>query len=271
MFILKKTKTVKAELQGGASNQLRTNMSASVYSLMITAMILITKVSLISSIKFGFILRDEENLFSEKFVAFGVLPKDVTVQERIDISDHMNWFYQHHSNEKQRSFGVDAKKFSIKLFDQLKLPNGNHQVALKGDLSNFLAHFQFSVINAAEPLPIWQKAKFYSDPIANVYESTLDKYREGVKVLLLRAAFYNFDILPNNDLKLVDRSLTFADMNSLSSPVNDDFDDDFTVIEFYPSSDSLRNSLVDSPRQKSYFKSKCFKRDRSGCSHCTIC
>ena len=69
---------------------------------MITAMILISKISLISSIKFGFILRDEENLFSEKFVAFGVLPKDVTVQERIDISDHMNWFYQHHRDEKKK-------------------------------------------------------------------------------------------------------------------------------------------------------------------------
>ena len=274
-------------------------MIGSVYYLII---ILITQqLCIVSPIKFGFIICSEKGIFSENFVAFGELPDDITELEKVIISNNLNKFYRFHRKEKERTRinpeDVELKnKFSVELFDQIKLSNGDHQVALKGELSNFLALFRFSMINSINQFQIWERVKFYSDPIINVHEIALKSSSSitNVKVLLIRAAFDNLEILPNNDLKVINHfengdekhSFSFAsavgrtqaDFDAFEEGEDEidgvDDDDDssrYTVIDFTTSTDSLQSSLVGGHPRKGMIKSKSFKKGDNCCTPCTIC
>lgn len=253
-----------------------------IVSIIIGLIIVIAEISLVSSVKFGFILRDEEELFVEKFVAFGDLPKEITETEMAQISDKLNKFYRIDRQDRQRKFGIEGIAYSGTLFEQIRLPNGNHQVALKGELSNLLASFRMTIINAAEPLEIWTRVKFYSDPIASVYGSPFKMTSRDFKVLLIKAAFDKFEIQPNQYLKeiyhpstlpMAPEELSIVDPKEISS--DDDDDSRYTVLEFFSSTGSLRYPLIDSP-PKSFLRSKFISKRKKGksgrfcCNSCLI-
>lgn len=232
--------------------------------MIVTIIITLVVISLVSSVKFGFVLKDDEDIFAEKFVAFGVLPTDITQDEMVQISDGLNRFYQADRKSRQK------KQYSVTLFEQLRLPNGNYQVALRGELSSFLASLRMTIINVVEPLEIWTRVKFYSDPIASVDERPM--VSRACKVFLLKAAFDKFEIQPHQDLKELYHPQTTAEPLAINLEEYDiDYDDGrYTIIEFQSSTGSLRNPLVDTP-SKSSLRSKLINNGKSARSCCNSC
>lgn len=89
------------------------------------ALIVIVKISSVSSKKFGFLIKDEDDIFAEKFVAFGVLPDEITEAEMAHISDRMNKFYRADRQDRQQKFGTEGCKYSVTLSEQGRLSNVN--------------------------------------------------------------------------------------------------------------------------------------------------
>ena len=236
-------------------------------------LIFVTKINLVASVKFGFAIHDELNIFAEKFVAFGILTHDISEEEALKITDNLNRFYRYQRKERQRNSGFEGMKFSVNIADQIKLTNGNHQVALKGELSIFLAAFRSTMVNAVDSLEIWTRVKFYSDPIASISESTLKKKSlNDVKVFLLQAAFDNPEIVPNADLEEIEHSRSleqsFDDMRL--SDFNDD-DSRYTIFEFPSPTDSLMNPLLNGPRKTGPESKSIDKENKSRCYCCNPC
>lgn len=231
----------------------------------------------ISSKKFGYLLFDEGNVLNEKFVAFGSLPEDTDENDLLIISDNLNRFYRYHRIDKQRYQDPNAIKFSVNLFQQATLPDGSYQVALKGELSNFLALFRLTMMNAIGSSDVWKTVKFYSDPIIIMKKEAFKRAPTEIRVTLIRAAFDNFDVVPNNDLQVFDHKRT---MSQAATKLNGDVDlsdllefkeDDsrYTVLEFHSSTGSLQNPLFDTPPKKTFIKPKTFKRSNC-CNSCII-
>lgn len=248
----------------------------------------------IYSIKFGFLLDDEMNVFNEKFVAFGSLPADVTGEQMIAVSNNLNNFYRYErkartkkSISESRSSGPGSPlKFQVTLLKQTLLEDGNYQVSLTGELSNFLALFRFTMINALQVSDIWKSANFYWDPIVIMSPESFEKAPKDLKVTLLRAAFDNFDTVVHNNLRLIEpgKARTFADLaidfdyvkfNDFNEDEEDSEEEDkgrFTVFDFFSSTGSLRDPAADSPPKNS-LKSKFLNRKKKKfncCSRCTI-
>lgn len=266
------------------------------------SLILIEKLS--ANIKFGFILNDENNIFIEKFVAFGVMPEDTTEDEQFHVVEEMNRLHRYQrklketnnnlnfvsnaasfdqsssfSSSSSSSFSIENNNlfFNVNLFDQIQLPNGNYQVALKGELSTFLAVFRLTVINSAKNYPesIWGRVKFYSDPISIVSELPNDG--DNLRISLFKAALFNFEIRPNEDLKELEHPRSFSKTSDYS--IDDlielfeilEFEEDdtrYTILEFHPSTGSLENPLLSDNQNKkiNLIKSKRFINDRNCCA-----
>lgn len=215
------------------------------------SIILLQIFTQISAIKFGFFVYDEENILNEKFVAFGSIPRSAGEKHLTEISDSLNRFYHFNREEKHSKQEIESIEFTVSLFKQAVLLDGSYQVSLKGELSSFLALFCFSMMNAVDSPEIWNKATFYSVPIAIMKERNYLNAPTEFKVTLLRAAFDNFDIVPNEDLIEYDQKKTMSEAArekgfDIFDPTNFDSDDDrYTLLEFYPSTCSLQNPLID--------------------------
>ena len=241
------------------------------------SLILLQFFAQISTIKFGFLLNDDGDILNEKFVAFGSIPKSTDEKDLTEISDSLNFrLYHYNRMEKQKNHEIESVKFTVSLFKQAILPDGSYQVALKGELSSFMALFLFSIINAIEPSEIWKKATFYSDPIVIMKRRNYLNAPNTLKVTLLRAAFDNFDIIPNEDLIEYDHKRTMSeaarekgfdifDPNPIDDNNIEEEEDRFTVLEFYPSISSLQNPLFDPSKS---IKPK--TRKRLNCGSCNI-
>ena len=212
------------------------------------SLILLQFFAQISTIKFGFLLNDDGDILNEKFVAFGSIPKSTDEKDLTEISDSLNFrLYHYNRMEKQKNHEIESVKFTVSLFKQAILPDGSYQVALKGELSSFMALFLFSIINAIEPSEIWKKATFYSDPIVIMKRRNYLNAPNTLKVTLLRAAFDNFDIVEYDDKRTKSEAAREKGLD-IFDRIDDDIEreeDRFTILEFYPSISSLQNPLFD--------------------------
>lgn len=148
-----------------------------------------------------------------------------------------------------------------------------------------MAYFRLTTINVADPLEIWTRVKFYSDPIASVHVGTFRTMRSmdsmNFRVLLLKAAFDNFDVQPNRNLKELyhPKKMSLAaiaeDENESNEEEKDAYNSRYTTLQFLSSTGSLRNPLVDSPPKSSSLRSKLINRGKSKCgsciNQCSIC
>lgn len=223
--------------------------------------------------KFGFLLQDEGNVLNEKFVAFGSIPESTEEQHLTEISDRLNRFYRYNRRDKLKKHEIESLKFTVSLFKQAILPDGSYQVAVKGELTGFLALFALTMKNLIDPTEIWDKVNFYSDPIVIMTRQSYLYAPAEFKVTLLRAAFDHVDIVPNNDLIEYNHKRTMSEVareklleaHDLIEFGNEE--DRYTILEFSPSTGSLQNPLVEpSP----YTKQKTRKRLNCGCDSCNI-
>lgn len=227
----------------------------------------------ISAIKFGYLLENSENVLNEKFVAFGSIPAALNDADKQTMSNDLNRFYRYYQKDKERtSIPQMPATFTVTLFEQATLPDGNLQVALKGDLSNFLALFRMNMFNSLQSPNPWSSVHFYSDPIVIMSREALARCPYEIHVKLLRAAFDTIDIVPNNYLEIVEPPRTFSqiandpNMHPNSAEIYDfeDEDDDsrYTVLEFFPSTGSLQYPLVDPAKSKRTIKPKNHRKSR---------
>ena len=239
------------------------------------SLLLLQLFNQISAVKFGFFLSDEGGVLNKKFVAFGSIPESTDEQYRIDISDSLNRFYHYHRKGKQGIDLLNSIKFNVNLFKQTVLADGSYQVALKGELSSFLALFRLSTMNSVQASEAWKTAKFYSDPIVIMKKEDFQKAKHEIRVILIIAAFDNFDIVPNSDLAEFQHQRTMSQAAKKDESDVFDFsayeedDSRYTVLEFHSSTGSLQNPLFDSSTKKSFVKPKNHKKSTC-CSPCTI-
>lgn len=223
----------------------------------------------ISTTKFGFLLKDEGNVLNEKFVAFGSIPESTEEHHLTEISDRLNRFYRYNRRDKLKKHEIDSLKFTVSLFKQAVLPDGNYQVAVKGELTGFLASFALTMKNLIDPSGIWDKVNFYSDPIVIMTRKSYLNAPVEFKVTLLRAAFDHVDFVPNNDLIEYNHKRTMSEVAREKLLEADDlieFETD-EELEFYPSTDSLQDPLVE---PYPYTKQKTRKSLNCGCYSCNI-
>ena len=249
-------------------------------------------------IKFGFLLREDGNIMNQKFVAFGVLPP-ITSDQKDTISGDLNKFYRYYQKEKQRDCvdGTDScTKFRVSVLKQIVVAKKRCQVALTGELSNFLALFRIVIMNAIHSSEVWGSAIFFSDPIVIISENAFRKASNDIKITLICAAFDSLHVFRNQHLKLFEPSrilsaeaqaFDYFDYNDFESAADEQMEyveeehdeheedeDRFTVIDLFSSTGSSQNSLSDTPPETS-LKSKLINRKEQRkslkcCYSCTI-
>ena len=224
-------------------------------------------LKLISTIKLGFIIKDDDNIFIEKFVAFGSIPDTTNEADKLVISNDLNRFYRQCQNEMQRTQSnlvQNPLTFTASLFHQADLPEDNVQVTLEGGLSTFSALFRFKLMNCVKSHSIWKSVIFYSDPVIKMKKVAFlrESLKENLYLVLEKVAFDNLDTTRNKHLLKFDYSRIKTEPSRRLNNINIEFDEEgddedgnrYTVLEFLPSSDVNPNQIL--PKKK--------------CSCCTI-
>lgn len=249
------------------------------------SVILLQFFAQIYAIQFGFLVYDEEDVLNEKFVAFGTIPESADEHHLVEIMDRLNRFYRRNRREKFENKEIETVKFTVTLFKQEDLPDGRYQVAIKGELSQFLLSFASIMKYLIDPSEIWANVKFYSDPIVVMKRRAYLYAPAELKLTLLRAAFDIVDIVPSSDLIEYDidnehrrtmsqaareKRLKVDYWGDFKAEVEEEEDEEekedrYTIIRFHPyAGTSLENPLIDaspSVRKKT--------RKRLNCGSCT--
>lgn len=214
-----------------------------------------------STLKFGYDFKISDGSFLKKnFVAFGSVPENTTDLELKLISDELDRFHQNYQSAYK-----DLKEFHVEVIEEILLRNGNHQIALKGDLSSFLAFFAFTIFNTLSKPDIWMKVKFYSDPVIIMSRESFSKYPNGFVIDLLGAGFDKNEIIPTNRLQIMEHpNIGTSDMRhgTISDDSSDLKSDHYTLIDLNSLNGSLDYPLLNNQKQS--------KSTICSCSYCNI-
>ena len=227
--------------------------------------------------EFGFLFYDCGNVFPETFVAFGTASDHITSSDRTIVSNELNRFYRYHQKEKiklipSHSNNTNRIPFKVHLRKKLELSTDKVQVALKGELSEFLALFH-TVLKASSNIdPVWRKVSIYPDPIVIMSKASFERAPIEIQVTLTKAAFKSTETIEQEESKIIEESKLnldeFPDANITETELKivTEFENDnsfFTIVRSNSSTGSLNSPLIRSRSNPSYRKNS--KNTRCNC------